>query len=216
MKDFKVIGIGLNKTGTKTLAACLKTLGYQKHVSVQPDLLVKFRNGHLDDIFDVVEKNQSFEDWPYPLMYKELFFRFGDRARYILTKRINGSAWLDSLKQHCLRTPPDTHLRFLAYGYNYPHGLEDYHLQFYDRHNHDVIELFRKHNAEHLLLEISWDSGDRWEKLCRFLGKQIPTVPFPHENMSSQAIPEDIVRQNQFLINRQLSILRDNAEQNQA
>ena len=207
MKDFKVIGIGLNKTGTKTLRACLNALGYQKHVSVRPDLLVKFRGGHLDDVFDVVEKNQSFEDWPYPLMYRELFFRFGDGARYILTKRINGAAWLNSLKRHCLRTAPDGHLRLLAYGHNYPHGLEEYHLNFYDRHNHDVVEFFKKHDAEHLLLEVSWDSGDRWEKLCRFLGRPIPALPFPHENTGDTNIPEDIERENQIRINQQLRAL---------
>ena len=78
MKKLKVIGIGLNKTGTTTLAKGLHVLGYQKHVSVRGDLLAKYKNGDLEEIFEVVEENESFEDWPWPLMYKELFSGSGE------------------------------------------------------------------------------------------------------------------------------------------
>lgn len=207
MKPFKVIGVGLNKTGTTTLAKCLQILGYQRHVSVRGDLLAKYRDGRLDDIFSVVEQHESFEDWPWPLVYKELFFRFGDKARYVLTTRRDADAWLESLKRHSLRTSPDRHCRLLAYGYNYPHGLERYHLDFYQRHNYEVKKFFEDHNAQDLLLEISWDAGDGWEKLCRFLGEPIPTIAFPHENKGSQPIPKEVEEENMRRINQQLSIL---------
>ncbi|HET8710375.1 MAG TPA: sulfotransferase [Spongiibacteraceae bacterium] len=207
MKPFKVIGVGLNKTGTTTLAKCLQTLGYQRHVSVRRDLLAKYREGHLDEIFSIVEQNESFEDWPWPLMYKELFFRFGDRARYVLTTRKSAGAWLESLKRHCLRTAPDTHLRLLAYGYNYPRGVERHHLDFYQRHNDEVKKFFEHHNAKHLLLEISWDAGDDWGKLCRFLNEPIPKLDFPHENKGSQPIAKEIEEENLRRIKQQLSLL---------
>lgn len=159
MKPFKVIGIGLNKTGTKTLSSCLWLLGYRKQASFDWDLLEKCRNGEFEEIFRTMEENESFEDWPYPLMYRELFFRFGDGARYILTKRRDAQTWLDSLKKHALRTSPDRHARALAYGYNYPHGAEQHHLDFYRRHNEEVVGFFNQQNASYLLLEISWDSG---------------------------------------------------------
>ena len=48
-------------------------------------------------------------------------------------------------------------------------------------------ELYLKHYAfvrsvtpKERLLEFSLSDG--WEPLCRFLGKPVPTVPFPHEN----------------------------------
>jgi hypothetical protein len=207
MRPLKVIGIGLNKTGTKSLAACLKTLGYKKNVSIRRDLLVQYKNGYLEDIFKVVDENETFEDWPFPLIYKELFFRYGDNARYILTKRKDALSWLDSLKRHSLTTPPDEHCRLLSFGYNYPHGLETYHLDFYCRHNSDVAAFFADQNATHLLLEASWDTGDGWEKICSFLGQPVPVSGFPHENRGTQQIPEDIRKENLARINKQLRSL---------
>lgn len=207
MKPFKVIGVGLNKTGTTTLSKCLGMLGYQRHVSVRRDLMAKYREGYLDEVFKVVEQNESFEDWPWPLMYKELFFRFGDRVRYVLTTRKSADAWLDSLKRHSLRTTPDKHLRLLAYGYNYPHGVEKHHLDFYRKHNEEVKKFFEDHNAQHLLLELSWDAGDGWEKLCHFLSEPIPALDFPHENKGSQPIAKEIEEENLRRIGQQLSLL---------
>jgi hypothetical protein len=212
MKTYKVIGIGLNKTGTKTLAECLKILGYEKQVSCRNDLLARYKSGYVDDVFNVIEQNESFEDWPYPLMYRELFFRFGDRARYILTKRKHGAKWLESLKRHSLLTPPDSHSRLLAFGYNYPHGLEEYHLEFYERHNYEVVKFFEKHNAKHLLLEICWDSGDNWQKLCHFLNEKVPAVPFPHVNKADDnPIRVEVEVENKRRINQQLSLLLKNS-----
>lgn len=204
----KIFGVGLNKTGTTTLAKCLDVLGCGKPVSCRGDLLGKFREGRLDEIFSVVELNDTFEDWPWPLMYQELFYRYGDSARYVLTQRSSANSWLDSLKRHSLRTPIDGHCRLLAYGYNYPHGLEEYHLSFYEKHNREVREFFSKNNADHLLLEISFDSGDGWEKLCNFLGKPIPSVPFPHENKGSNPIQTKIEKLNKERIEEQLKLLR--------
>ena len=108
----KIFGIGLNKTGTTTLAKCLDVLGCGKHVSCRGDLLAKFREGSLNEIFSVIDQNNTFEDWPWPLMYRELFFRYGDSARYILTKRSSANVWLESLKRHSLRTPVNKHCHF--------------------------------------------------------------------------------------------------------
>lgn len=182
VNTYKVFGIGLNKTGTKTLAAALKHLGFRQHISVRRDLLALYRRGYVEDIFKVIEDNEIFEDWPFPLMYREIYYRYGNNARFVLTKRKSSNAWLDSLKQHSLRTPPDEQCRLLAYGYNYPHGLEQYHIKFYEMHNENVTQFFNQHNSSSLLLEASWDSGDGWSKLCSFLNVQIPDIAFPHKN----------------------------------
>ena len=207
MKPFKVIGIGLNKTGTKTLAACLKQLGYENHVSARRDLLAQYRKGQLEEIVDVVDQNETCADWPFPLAYKELFFHYRDGARYILTTRKDPAAWLDSLKRHSLRTPPDLHCRNLAFGCSYPHGLEQFHLDFYRGHNDDVVRFFARHDASHLLLEVSWDCGDGWGELCAFLGEPVPPSAFPHENKGTRPIPENIRRENIIRINQQLRAL---------
>jgi len=203
----KIFGIGLNKTGTTTLGRCLEMLGFKKHVSVRFDLLAKYREGSLDEIFSVADQNESFEDFPWPLMYRELYLRYGDGARYILTKRASSQDWLNSLKRHSLKTSRNNHCRLLAYGYAYPHGLEYYHLSFYQRHNQAIKDFFVKQRSEHLLLEISFDSGDGWDKLCGFLGLSVPNAQFPHENKGNVAVSADVEQQNIEAINWQLALL---------
>jgi len=176
----KVFGIGLNKTGTGTLGKCLKGFGY-RHLSYRRDLLLALREGRIDEIFTIIDEYESFEDWPYPLMYKELFARYRD-AFYILTVRSSPEVWIESLKSHSLRTHPRIHARKLAYGHDYPHGFENEHIAFYQAHNANVISFFEQNGASDLLLCACWENGDGWRELCRFLGRPMPSVPFPHVN----------------------------------
>jgi hypothetical protein len=204
----KVFGIGLNKTGTTTLGRCLSRLGFS-HESCRHDLLDCYRAGDLDSIFKNIDQFDAFEDWPYPLMYRELFDRFGDRARYVLTTRSSPERWLNSLKSHSLRTPPDRHCRRAAYGYDYPHGRESEHLAFYEQHNQSVRDFFRERSAEHLLLEVCWETGDDWTRLCAFLGFPVPRKPFPHANKGGDVdVDPKIVSQNQANVSRQLASIQ--------
>ncbi len=185
--EMKIFGIGLNKTGTKTLNKCLLNLGFKNPISCRRDLLIDYRNGDFKKIFEVSDQNDVFEDWPWCLIYKELYYRYGSSARYILTKRKTSIAWLESLKSHSERVHSTEHCRLLAYGHNYPHGFEEYHTDFYEKHNDEVRDFFKRNKCENLLLELSFDAGDGWEKLCSFLGAAVPSLPIPHEN-SSQSI----------------------------
>ncbi len=202
----KVFGIGLNKTGTKTLGSCFRTLGLD-HMSCRRDLLAKYRAGAIFEVFKEIDRHESFEDWPYPVMYRELFFQYDD-AKFVLTQRRDAPTWLDSLKRHSLHTDPANHCRLLAYGYAYPHGVEAYHLNFYERHALEVRQFFTCHGAQDRLLEVCWESGDGWERLCRFLGRPMPAEPFPHENRSEAVVADSaIVAENIDLICRQLILL---------
>jgi hypothetical protein len=200
----KVVGIGLNKTGTTTLAACLRRLGYARHATCDYGLLAGYRNGDVEAIFRCIEANDSFEDWPFPLAYREIFDRFGERARFVLTTRKDARTWVESLKAHALRTPPVGHTRLLAYGYNYPHGLETEHIAIYERHNAEVRDFFRRRQAEHLLLEVCWERGDGWKELCGFLRTPAPDAPFPHENPGSRPVSEARAAENLVRICQQL------------
>ena len=46
-------------------------------------------------------------------------------------------------------------------------------------HNEEVRAYFGDSDD---FLEFSIEEGDGWEKLCRFLDKPVPNVPFPHKN----------------------------------
>src|SRR5262249_13217459 len=145
-QKIKVFGIGLNKTGTSTLGECCRILGL-RHTSYRSDMLLAYKEGNYDVILQETRRFDSFEDWPWPLLYKQLYNLYKNNAVYVLTTRITGSVWLQSLKKHCLNTDPDRPMRTLVYGYKYPHGYETEHLAFYENHNTNVRNFFRERDA---------------------------------------------------------------------
>lgn len=193
----KVFGIGLNKTGTTSLGVCLTRLGF-RHASFNLHLLKQVNKGDLRSLFEVVDEHDSFEDWPYPLVFDALDQRYPG-SRFILTRRLTPSHWLRSLKSHALRTDPKIgpQSRALAYGFPYPqHNLEA-HLEFYENHLRRVRTYFM--NRPDDLLEVCWEEQANWEPLCRFLRQPIPADPFPHANA---AFSTNLLRrlQNEWLI----------------
>ena len=177
--SLKVFGIGLNKTGTKTLGACLRTLGF-RNKSYDLELLGAWSTGNLKEIFSVSDRYDSFEDWPWPLLYKEFDQRYPE-ARFILTLRKDPSAWFDSLCRHAVRTGP-TEARKIVFGHEMPHSFEEEHLALYNCHREEVIRYF--HGREDKLLILCFEKGDGWHELAGFLGFPVPDAPFPHMNPS--------------------------------
>lgn len=205
----KVFGIGFNKTGTSTLGDCFRILG-ARHLSTRGDLLKWWTEGRWTDIFDVLDAYQTFEDWPYPLMYKELFERYGDNAKFILTTRKSPQAWVDSIKSHALTTHPSKHLRTAALGYRFPHGYEAEHIALYNAHNDAVRHFFSQNGRASQFTELCWENGDGWQQLCKFLGVKVPNKPFPHSNTKTdrlKAVNIEWKHQNELLIAEQLARL---------
>ena len=181
----KVFGIGLNKTGTSTLAECGKALGYKTYScsrKLTKDVVV---DRNFSNTFSVVDKYDFFEDWPWPLIYKQLDKAYPG-SKFILTKRSTPSVWLNSLKKHSMRTKPFQHCRKLAYGYNYPHGHESAFLNFYSEHNAEVREYFK--NRSNDLLEVCWESGHGYEELCDFLNRPNINESMPHVNKGDDVV----------------------------
>ena len=186
----KVFGIGLNKTGTTSLGKALEILGYKDHISwsadLSPDLIKKWSEKNIDAILSVAEKYNNLEDWPWPLVYKELYEKFDD-AKFILTKRTTPERWYHSLCEHRLRHGSFEHHK-LIYGYYFPHDFKREHIEFYNNHNRQVIDFFKKKAPEKLLV-ISFSDGNNWGKLCNFLNVGIPSLDFPHLNQSNPINP---------------------------
>lgn len=201
----KVFGIGLNKTGTSTLGVCLATLGYH-HQSYSSSALRAFVDGRMDTVVAMTAAFDSFEDWPWPLAWRELYEHYRDDGRFILTTRSSSDIWIDSLKRHSLNTHPTRALRPLIYGHYYPHGYEAEHIAAYERHNQAVRDFFAR-EAPHAFLELCWEKGDRWERLCAFLGHDIPDTPFPHIRPLATGVDPEIRAQNQARITAQLAAL---------
>jgi hypothetical protein len=178
----KIFGIGLNKTGTTTLAQCGRILGFSC-ASADRDLLedVVLRRD-FSRVRKKIEQYDLFEDWPWPLIYKELDELFPG-SKFILTVRKSAEKWLQSLENHSMKTHPFKHCRKLAYGYNYPHKHEKEHLGFYVRHNEEVREYFRGRHED--FLELCWENGQGFAELCDFLDCEVPEMKFPHANKGS-------------------------------
>ncbi len=169
----------MNKTGTKTLGTCFQAFGLN-HRSYDPLLLAAFAKGDREAIYRVSDACESFEDWPWPLLYREFDARYPD-AKFILTIRKDPEIWFESLCRHADRTGPTTD-RQIVYGYPEPYGYRDEHILIYNRHNRDVSAWFA--GREQKLLQVCWEEGDGWEKLSVFLGLPVPRIPFPHQNKS--------------------------------
>lgn len=168
----------MNKTGTTTLGECLSCLGFRHH-SFDLELTQAVDRGNLEPVFRVADEYDSFEDWPWPLIYEELDTRYTD-AKFILTTRKDSTTWIDSLKRHADRTGP-TAFREIVYGHPMPHGHEEEHIQRYEQHNANVRAHF---DGRDDLLEVCWEERAEWKPICEFLDSPIPDTPFPHANES--------------------------------
>lgn len=173
----KVVGIGLNKTGTSTLGVCMRHWQL-RHISCNRNAFELWRNNRYTELLKYVDKFDSFEDWPWALIYREIDKSFPD-TKFILTRRKDSMTWYRSLCDHAHRTGPTVY-RKAVYGYDMPHQYEREHIIFYENHLNAVRRYFQ--GREDNFLEVCWEEGDGWEKLSSFLGFEKPSIPFPHAN----------------------------------
>ncbi|MEM9918406.1 MAG: sulfotransferase [Bacteroidota bacterium] len=176
----KVIGIGLNKTGTKTLRRHLVALGF-KHQSYSLDRFNEYRAGAFDKLFAVMDEYDSFEDWPWPLMYREIDEHYED-ALFVLTTRASPERWYKSLCKMAIRMGPFNDFEKHIYGYNMPQGRKKEHIDYYNKFNEEVREYFKDRPGK--LLEICWENGDSGSKLSQFVGKPQVELQKVHANQS--------------------------------
>ena len=205
MNDLRVFGIGLNKTGTTSLKLAFEKLGL-RHFPRSPRAFRLYRQERWDKLFDLIEPFQSFEDWPWPLMVPKLLDHYGDSALFVMTRRRSAEAWLESLKAHTLKTAPENNPRLKIFGYDYPHGAEQQHLDFYESHLTETRALFA--DRPNQMCELCWEEGDGWRELCKFLDMRKPWGAFPHANRGVRAnIPPERLADNKAAIAAQLARL---------
>lgn len=187
----KVFGIGLSRTGTTTLAAALCTLGLNALHWTNP--LTGELIGEADlHLFD------AFTDLPFCTSFEKQFQTFPN-AKFIYTTRPIES-WLGSFTAHWQKVhdldgfDQIKHAFASKSEFHYGMHFRDIHFQLFFRHasaveaymsyDERVRDFFRGERRERFL-EFSVFNGDDWTKLCQFLGKEIPDVPFPFENCRS-------------------------------
>ena len=175
----KVLGVGWAKTGTTSLGVCLKQLG-RRHTSMRLDLVEDWAAGDHSEVLSIARKFDSFEDWPWLLLYKEFDQAFPG-TKFILTTRESDSwikSYLNQIYQPGHFTPQMNRMRELLYGLSFDSPNPEKLIARYEAHNAAVRAYFR--NRPQDLLEVNWANGDGWKEVCDFLGERAPSGPFPH------------------------------------
>jgi hypothetical protein len=178
-KTSKVFCIGLGRTGTTTFQDCMRILGYNHRGWSGPELglmaLLDFNS-----IIPTIEKFESFDDYPFPLIYQELASRFPD-SKFILTRRRNVDLWVESVIREANRKKYNDSDNIWYHGEL--NKIERRCLLAERYKNHlDSVRLFFSGSPN--FLEICWEEGHGWEHLCDFLVHPIPNQKLPHRNKS--------------------------------
>ena len=177
----KVFGVGWAKTGTTTLGRCLQILGYD-HQSQNLSLVDGMMRGDYAKVMRIAAAKESFEDWPWIVLFRELDAAFPG-SRFILTTR-DPVHWLDSYRAMLAaeEPPPETvnRARSYLYGFDVRTAADDDLRRRFARHNAEVCAHFR--NRPGSLLVVDWEQGHGWRELCDFLDLPAPAIDFPHLN----------------------------------
>lgn len=171
----KVFGLGFHKTGTSSLASALHVLGY-KVCGQQNVLHQDLINGNITPFITLAQKYDAFEDDPWHLLYKEMDVAFPG-SKFILTDR-DVDGWYKSCLNHFYEDT--TAIRDFIYGDGRPKNNEAKFKSVYLEHINNVKTYFKDRPDDFLI--INFTEGEGWEKLCPFLGVEIPNIPIPHAN----------------------------------
>jgi hypothetical protein len=178
----KIFGIGLSKTGTSSLAQALQRLGFRTKDCMGARRYIAGDLSSLD--MDTVLAHDALTDTPIPSFYRELDARFPG-SKFILTVR-EREGWLASCRkqfnERSAATQSDAHRRIFEdlYGTNVFDAQRF--AAGYERFVAGVMDYFGERPADLLVLDVT--AGEGWEKLCPFLDRPLPDLPFPKANVT--------------------------------
>ncbi len=166
----KVFGIGLSKTGTKSLVKAFKILGYKAV--------------HYPRNLNVIKNYDAGADISVATAFKELDKKY-PKAKFILTVR-DEKPWVQSMHNHGILYPPHTKSKASLEWRKKVWGAiqlnDDLRNKVYLKHVREVKKYFKNQKDKLLIMNIC--DGDGWEKLCPFLNKPIPKIRFPRINVT--------------------------------
>ena len=187
-----VFGVGFHKTGTSSLAAALRALGYRTihgDPTGEPHrgdegrtLLEKIAREDYD--LPTLHSYDAFTDNPYFSIWRPLAERHPD-AKFILTVR-DREGWIESCVRYYRGRRIRPMRRWMFGDHSDPSSstaARTAWLARYDAHNEAVRAYFCGGSGRLLTMDIT--AGDGWGLLCPFLGTAVPAKPFPHQNVSS-------------------------------
>lgn len=178
----KIFGIGLSKTGTSSLAQALQRLGFRTKDCMGAH---SYRPGDLSSLdMDTVLAHDALTDTPIPSFYRQLDAKFPG-SKFILTVR-ERAAWLQSCRkqfnERSAAAQSEAHRRLFEDLYGTNLFEEQRFAEGYERFVAGVAEYFRHRPADLLVLDVT--ASDGWDKLCPFVGRPVPDMPFPKANVT--------------------------------
>ena len=199
----KIICVGIGKTGTKSISKALRHLGYtvfdweEQTFDFQDHWVDVFQNGAQLDVKRVYQHADAVVDAPGNFFWEEILEAYPD-SKVILSEREEDS-WLKSLVNQLQVFEAVISRRFLAVlsptsrkqifilhshltailGSADPKSASVLRTR-YRMQNHRVKSLVP---PEKLLV---YNVKQGWKPLCDFLGCEVPTVAFPHENVKGE------------------------------
>ncbi|MFE4356400.1 sulfotransferase family protein [Kitasatospora sp. NPDC056800] len=183
----KVFGLGLTRTGTRSLTAALGVLGFDVvHYPVDGATYRTLLAGSAR--FPLLESHDGLTDITVVPYYQDLDLAWPG-SRFVLTVREEES-WLRSCRTHWERPLPDRgdgrdvrlegdlqrFLRAAVYGCHAFHA--ERFRGVYRRHVAEVARYFADRADDLLVLDVV--GGEGYERLAPFLGVPVPDEPFPH------------------------------------
>ena len=209
----KVICAGMNKTGTKSISEALRQLGFtvydwEEQLFDFLDYWVDvFQNGAKPDVKALYQNADAVVDIPGNLFWEEILETFPD-CKVILSERDEDSwiqSWVNHLEMiHATRV--EIRKSFIAYklsqsvrklryivdsciygllGSTNPKSTCVFRKR-YRMHNHRVKSIVPP--AKLLVFNVK----QGWKPLCDFLGCEVPTSAFPHENIKGEILTKAV------------------------
>lgn len=204
----KVFCIGKNKTGTTSLKAAMRELGYLPGVQREAELLMEdWAKRDFTKLIKYCKTGDFFQDVPFSYPYTFIVMdQTFPGSKFILTQRDSAEQWYDSLvrfhskiygKNGKLPTKKDLQEATYIYkgrpwemkllrGLTPENDLynKEILINEYEWHNKTVKDYFR-HRPESLLMLNVAEKG-AYTKLASFLGKKSDKTSFPWKNKTSQ------------------------------
>ena len=186
-ENTKFVCIGLGKTGTTSIAHFMRACGFDHYSNYHETGI--FKEGNIKHFLDLASKHDSFDDFPWPYLYRELNETYN--CRFILSVRNNADEWYSSICRHYDRFGPHI-VDYYNYGRLNPHGYRERYLDFYHSHIREVRSYF---NGRPNLFEFNASEESSWRTLCSQVG-----VPFRKEliqaaNVDGRSSIERIVQE---------------------
>jgi hypothetical protein len=178
-----VFGVGMNKTGTSSLARALRHLGVMPVASqrlVHQTGLIEalLERGDYEPALRYARMYRAFEDRPWNVweMYRRLDERYPG-SRFVLTRR-DPESWWRSVERWITVSKPGIG------------ALYRRHLRAASLARQDMIDAYLAYEGEVCdyfggrtdFAVLDFEAGDSWRQLCELLDLPLPGRAFPHAN----------------------------------